>query len=295
MLRLSRIGGGDCAEIHIKLEQMSPTGSSKDRAAHALLERAEQEGKLAPGGAVVEATSGNMGISLAWASSLKGYRAVISMPESMSLERRDLLRGYGAKLHLTPAERHMQGAIDEAKRQAEATPGSFSPSQYQNAVHPEVHWATTGEELIASIEANGGRIDAFVATVGSGATLTGVATALKKRFPQVQVVAVEPEKSPVLSGGTAAPHRIQGGGPGFVAPIVDRSVIDRIVSVDDAAAWKMKRRLAREEGLLGGISTGANVEASVRLGAELGPQARIYTLCADTGERYFSMAERFTS
>jgi cysteine synthase A len=293
VVRLSRILEPGSAAVHLKLEQLNPCGSMKDRSALAVIERAEAEGRLQPGGTVVEATSGNFGVGLALVCAVKGYKLVLAMPESMSLERRALLRSYGVRLELTPAELHLQGAMERALALAADIPGAFLPSQFENPAGADAHAETTARELLASAEADGVRIDAFVMGFGSGAALTGIGRALKARLPEVRIFAVEPEGSEVLSGKPAGPHRIQGFGPGFVPPLLDRSVIDRVVAVSDRAAWAMKERLAREEGLLVGISTGANVQAARVAAGELGPGRAVYTLACDTGERYFSMAEHF--
>jgi cysteine synthase len=292
-LRLSRVVEPQMARIYAKLEQFNPAGSLKDRIALAMIEDAERQGRLKPGATVVEPTSGNTGIGLAMVCAVKGYKLILTMPETASLERRMLLQVYGAQLVLTPAEADVDGSVTRAKELCAQTPGSFMPSQFDNPANPLIHEETTAEELLRSIADDGGRVDAMVIGVGTGGSLTGIGHRLKKAHPGAMVVAVEPSRSPVLSGGTARVHRIQGIGAGFVPKNLDRSVIDRIETVGDEEAWKMKDRLGREEGLLVGISSGANVHVSLKLARELGPAASIYTLLCDTGERYFSLKEQF--
>lgn len=293
MVRLGRILEPGAAAVYLKLEQLNPAGSMKDRTALAMIERAEAEGRLAPGGTVVEATSGNQGIGLALVCAAKGYRLVVAMPESATPERRALLRAYGAQLELTSADRHMEGAIARARELAAGIPGAFFADQFNNPAAAEAHAATTAREVLEAASADGVTVDAFVMGVGTGAALSGIGRALKARWPGVWIIAVEPEGSEVLSGGPGRPHHIQGLGVGFAPPGMDRSIIDRVVRVPERAAWAMKERLAKEEGLLVGISSGANVEAAVAVARELGSGRSVYTLCCDTGERYFSLAEQF--
>ncbi|HLL54373.1 MAG TPA: cysteine synthase A [Myxococcaceae bacterium] len=293
VVRLSRILEPGSAAVHLKLEQLNPCGSMKDRTARAILEQAEAQGRLKPGGTVVEATSGNFGIGLALVCAVKGYKLVLAMPESMSLERRALLRSYGVRLELTPAQLHLEGAMARARALAAEIPDAFVPSQFENEANARAHEDSTAQELLASAEADGVRIDAFVMGFGSGGALTGIGRALRARIPEIQILAVEPAGSEVLSGKPAGPHRIQGLGPGFVPPLLDRSLVDRSLAVSDRDAWAMKDRLAKEEGLLVGLSTGAHVHAAAQVARELGPGHAVYTLACDTGERYFSMAEHF--
>lgn len=293
VVRLSRISPAGGAAIHLKLEFLQPTGSLKDRTALGMIEAAEREGRLSPGATVIEATGGNTGIALAQVCSIKGYPLVLTMPESASLERLALLRSYGARVELTPEHEHLDGAVRRARALLEEIPGAYMPDQFNSPAAIEAHVAGTGAELVETVRADGGRIDAFVAGVGTGASITGVGRALKASFPEVKIVAVEPTGSEVLAGGPPGPHRLQGMGVGFVPDNVDRSVIDVLSAVSEMDAWEMKVRLAREEGLLVGISTGATVVAALRLAETLDPQARIYALAADTGERYFSMARYF--
>ncbi len=279
--------GGD---VWAKCEHLSPGGSVKDRICLAMIERAERAGLLRPGDWVVEPTSGNTGIGLAIVCAVKGYRLVLTMPASMSLERRQLLSAYGAEIVLTEPERVMEGAIAAAQRIAQER-GAFCPGQFDNAANPDVHAATTAEEIVGAMD--GARIDAFVAAVGTGGTISGVGRVLKERFPDVKVIAVEPERSPVLRGGAPGPSKIQGIGAGFVPANFARGVADEIRGIEDRRAWDEKVRLAREEGLLVGISAGANVAIARDVAAELGPGANVVTVLCDTGERYFSLDAHF--
>jgi cysteine synthase A len=282
LVRLGRIRPSQRAELLVKIESLNPGGSVKDRPALAMIEDAERRGLLREGSTIVEATSGNTGISLAMIAAVRGYRCVLVMPEDMSTTRRLLLRSYGAEVVLTPASLGMAGAVERAERIREET-GAFMPRQFENAANPEVHERTTAEEIWS---ATGGRLDAFVAGVGTGGTLTGVARLLKRRLPAVRTVAVEPKASPVLSGGEPGLHGIQGLGAGFVPAVLDRSVIDEVLTVTDVAADRMVKRLAREEGVLAGPSAGANVHAALEVARRLGPGRRVVTVICDTGERY---------
>ncbi len=282
LVRLSRIGLGSC-EILAKVENSNPTGSVKDRTALGMVRAAEAEGRLRPGATLVEATSGNTGISLAMIAAVRGYRCVLVMPEDMSLARRYLLRAYGAEAVLTPAIDGMVGAVARARAIVAKTPGAVHLQQFENPANPAIHEETTGVEILRQ---TGGRLDAFVAGVGTGGTLTGVARALRAKLPGVSIVAVEPASSAVLSGGAAGVHAIQGIGAGFIPSVLDRACIDRVMTVTDASAEKMRDRLAREEALLVGTSAGANVYAALEVGRALGPSARVVTVLCDTGERY---------
>jgi cysteine synthase A len=280
------------AAVYAKCEMMNPGGSVKDRIALAMIEAGERAGKLEPGKTVlVEPTSGNTGIGLALVAAVKGYRLILTMPESMSLERRNLLRAYGAEIVLTPEDRTMEGAV-AAARELCSRPDHHMLQQFENPANPEVHRRTTGPEILRQME--GLSIDGFVAAVGTGGTITGVGSVLREHDPAVRVVAVEPARSAVLSGDPPGPHKIQGIGAGFVPAVLDRSVFHEIMLVDDEDAYRMKKRLAHEEGLLVGISAGANVVAAERLAARLGPGKHIVTILCDTGERYFSLDEYFT-
>jgi cysteine synthase A len=290
LIRLNRIVPESHATVWAKAEQMNPGGSVKDRICLAMIEDAERRGLIRKDTVIVEPTSGNTGIGLALVCAVKGYKLVLTMPESMSLERRALLQAYGARIVLTPAEQAMEGAIAAAKEIVE-TEGAFMPMQFDNPANPEVHSGRTATEIIDALGEI--RIDALVAAVGTGGTVSGVGARLKQRDPRVRVIAVEPESSPVLAGGEAGPTKIQGIGAGFVPQNFHRDVVDEIRAVSDRDAYDMKLRLAREEGLLVGISAGANVAVAKQLAAELGPGANIVTFLCDTGERYFSLDEYF--
>jgi cysteine synthase A len=294
LTHLSRaVGAPDKAAVWGKCEMLNPGGSVKDRIALAMIEAGERDGKLRPGETVlVEPTSGNTGIGLALVSSVKGYRLILTMPESMSLERRNLLKAYGAEIILTPDDRTMEGAVAAAEDLCRK-PGYVMLQQFENPANPEIHRRTTGPEIIAAFE--GRSIDGFVAAIGTGGTITGVGQVLREHNPNIRIVAVEPTGSAVLSGGEPGPHKIQGIGAGFIPPVLDRDVYDEVVTVDDTDAYRMKKRLAHTEGLLVGISAGANVLVADQLAAELGPGKNVVTILCDTGERYFSLDEYFTA
>lgn len=286
LLRLGRIGAGLPATLAAKLEFFNPGGSVKDRAALGILEAAERQGLIGPGAVIIEPTSGNTGVGLAWTCALKGYRLILTMPETMSVERRRLVAALGAEVVLTPGAQGMPGAILEAERLAEARPGSFIPNQFRNEAVREVHYRTTGPEIWA---ATGGQVGVFVAGVGTGGTISGVSRFLKERNPEVWTVAVEPAESAVLSGGKPGPHGIQGIGAGFVPEVFRREVVDEIIPVESAAAMETTRRLACEEGLLVGISSGAACRAALDVAGR--PENRgklVVVLFPDSGERYLS-------
>ena len=290
LVRLRNLPDSEGASVWAKCEHLQPGGSVKDRICLAMIERAEREGKLRPGMTVVEPTSGNTGIGLALVCARKGYPLVLTMPASMSLERRALLEAYGAEIVLTDPERVMEGALEAAAAIVEER-GAFMPQQFENAANPSIHAETTAREIL---EAMGELpIAAFVAAVGTGGTVSGVGRVLRERSPATRVIAVEPKASPVLSGGPPGPSKIQGLNAGFVPANYDASVVDDVRHVDDEQAWETKIRLAREEGLLVGISAGANVSIATRLAAELEPDQHVVTVLCDTGERYFSLAEYF--
>ena len=294
IVRLNRVCGS--SETHAtvwgKCEYLNPGGSVKDRIAKAMIEAGERSGKLKPGKTtLVEPTSGNTGIGLALVSSYKGYRLLLTMPESMSLERRSLLKAYGAELVLTPDDRTMEGAV-AAARELCRKPDHFMLQQFENPANPQVHRETTGPEILAQMQ--GLSIDAFVSAVGTGGTITGVGQTLKKHHPGVQVIGIEPTRSPVLSGGQPGPHKIQGIGAGFVPKVLDRNVIDEVIQVTDEDAYQTKRALAEQEGLLVGISAGAAAWAAQRVARALGPGKNVVMVLCDTGERYFSLDEYFT-
>jgi len=287
LVRLGRVTADAGAEVLGKLESFNPAGSVKDRIGLAMIEAAEAEGRLAPGESViVEPTSGNTGIALAFVAAAKGYRCILTMPETMSVERRTLLRAYGAELVLTPGAEGMRGAIAKAEEIADSTPGAFVPQQFQNAANPAAHRRTTAEEIWADTD---GAIDILVAGVGTGGTITGVAEALRDRKPGFRAVAVEPADSPVLSGGAPGPHKIQGIGAGFVPGVLDTSAYDEVLTVAADDAFAMSRRLAREEGILVGISAGANVHAALEVARRPENAGKvIVTILCDTGERYLT-------
>ncbi len=283
LIRLGRIGG-EGAQLLGKLESRNPGGSVKDRPALAMVLAAEKAGELGPGSTIVEATSGNTGISLAMIAAVRGYRCIIIMPEDMSVARSHVLRAYGADVRLTRAEGGMAGAVDEAEKLLSSTPKAFMCGQFDNPANPQVHERTTAEEIWKD---TGGKVDAFVTGVGTGGTLTGVGRVLKKRNPAVRIIAVEPRASAVLSGGKPGLHGIQGMGAGFVPNVLDTDLIDDIITVTDLAADKMTKRLAKEEGLLLGPSSGANVHAALEVASKMEPGQRVVTILCDGGERYF--------
>ena len=290
LIKLNRILEENSAEIYVKLESFNPAGSVKDRIALNMIADAEAKGKIKKGDIIIEPTSGNTGIGLALVCAVKGYRLILVMSESMSFERRNLLASYGAELVLTPARDGMQGAIDKANEILKGHPEYFMPNQFENPANPAMHKKTTAVEIW---EAMDGRIDAFVAGVGTGGTITGVGEFLKEKNPDIKIIAVEPAGSPVLSGGRPGPHKIQGIGAGFIPKVLNRGIIDRVITVGDDDAFKMAKRLAREEGLLVGISSGANMMAALQIAKEMGKGRRVVTVLPDTGERYFSIEKYF--
>ena len=286
LLRLNRVAAGCAATVLVKLESHNPLSSVKDRIGHAMIETAEREGRIKPGAVIVEATSGNTGIALAYVGAVKGYRVILTMPDTMSIERRRLLTALGAELVLTPGHEGMTGAVAAAEEIVRKTPGAFMARQFENAANPRVHRETTAEEIWRDTD---GTVDVFVAAVGTGGTITGVAERLKELKPSVRAVAVEPDASPVLSGGKPGPHRIQGIGAGFVPAVLDRALIDEIVLVSADDATTMSRALAREEGILCGVSAGANVWAAIQEAKKSENDGKtIVTIVCDTGERYLS-------
>ncbi len=284
-VRMNRLFG-NAAEVWIKQERANPGGSIKDRIALAMVEAAEKSGALQPGGTIIEPTSGNTGIGLAMVAAVKGYKLVLVMPDSMSIERRRLMLGYGAKFDLTPKEKGMKGAIARAQELVESTPNSWMPQQFENPANTEVHERTTAQEILADFPDG---FDAMITGVGTGGHITGCAKVLKAKWPKLKVFAVEPAQSPVLSGGQPGPHPIQGIGAGFVPGVMDTSLLDGVVQVEAEAAREMARRAAREEGMLVGISSGATLAAIAQKLPELGPNPKVLGFCYDTGERYLSV------
>jgi len=288
LLRLNRLTRGLGADVVAKLESFNPGGSVKDRIGYAMIRDAEEKGLLNKDSVIIEPTSGNTGIALAFVAAARGYRLILTMPDTMSVERRNLLKAYGAELVLTPGARGMRGAIEKAEELATITPNSFVPQQFDNPANPAIHRATTAEEIWNDTD---GKIDILVGGVGTGGTLTGIGEVIKKRRPQFKVVAVEPLDSPVLSGGAPGPHKIQGIGAGFVPRVLNTDIIDEIIKVRNEEAFSVGQRLAKEEGLLVGISSGAAAFAALQLAARTENKGKlIVVVLPDTGERYLSTA-----
>ncbi len=291
IVKLNRIVEKNMAEICAKLEMFNPGGSVKDRIALAMIEEAEKKGLIKSDATIVEPTSGNTGIGLAMICAVKGYKCILTMPESMSLERIYILKSYGAEVILTPAGEGMNGAVKKAEEIVKKTKNSFMPQQFRNLANPEIHRKTTAQEIL---EATGGKLDVFVAGVGTGGTITGVGEVLKKKNPGIKIVAVEPSSSAVLSGKTPGPHKIQGIGAGFIPEVLNRKIIDEIITVDDDDAFRTSKLLAKKEGLFVGISSGAACFAALKVAKQLNKNKRIVTVFPDTGERYFSMEQYFS-
>lgn len=286
LLRLSSLVDNDSADVLVKLESRNPGGSVKDRIGIAMIEAAERDGLLKAGGTIIEPTSGNTGIGLAMVAATKGYRCILTMPDTMSVERRNLLTTLGAELVLTPGPEGMKGALAKAVQLNEQTENSFIPQQFENPANPEAHRKTTAEEIWAATDGN---IDAFVCGVGTGGTVTGVGEVIKSRKDGFQVIAVEPEESPVISGGTHSPHKIQGIGAGFIPGNLNVDILDSVEQVNSDDAIAMRSRLFQEEGVFAGISSGASVAAALRVAKRLGKGKTVVTIIHDTGERYLSM------
>lgn len=284
MVKLNRLTGEKDANVLVKLEFFNPGSSIKDRIALGMVEVAEREGHLKPGSTIIEPTSGNTGIGLAMVAAAKGYGMILVMPDTMSIERRKLAAAYGAEIVLTPGTEGMAGAVAKAKELAQEK-GYFLPQQFDNPANPEVHRYTTAKEILAQTE---GQIDALVAGVGTGGTVTGIGEVLAKEVPGVKIVAVEPESSPVLSGGKAGPHKIQGIGAGFVPKVLNAKVLDQILTISNEEAFEVARRLAKEEGILVGVSSGAAVAGALKVAKELGAGKNVVVIAPDTGERYLS-------
>ena len=286
VVKLNHIVDADSADVYLKLEYMNPGSSVKDRIALAMIEAAEQSGQLKAGDTIIEPTSGNTGIGLAWVAAAKGYKAILVMPDTMSLERRNLLRAYGAQLILTPGAEGMKGAIGKANELAEQH-GYFIPQQFENPANPEIHRNTTGKELVEQFPDG---LDAFISGVGTGGTVTGAGEVLKEKFPEIKVYAVEPTDSPVLSGGKPGGHKIQGIGAGFVPEVINTEVYDEVIKVSNEDAFETSRRVGQEEGILGGISAGAAVHAALQVAKQLGKGKKVVAIIPDNGERYLSTA-----
>jgi len=284
VIRLQRVVTPGMATVWAKLERQNPGGCVKERIGLAMIEAAEREGLLQPGTLIVEPTSGNTGIGLAMVAAFKGYRVILVMPDSVSVERRAIFKAYGAESVLTPGAQGMKGAIAKAEEIVRENPGAWMPNQFANPANPEIHRLTTGPEILAQVP----NLDAFVGAVGTGGTVSGVGQYLKSSAPHVYVVALEPAESPVLSGGQARPHKIQGMGAGFVPPVFDRGVVDEVLPVTESESAEMARQLARREGLLVGISSGAAVAGALKIAARFGEGKTVVTLLPDTGERYLS-------
>lgn len=286
LVELNRMSEGIHATVLVKLESHNPLSSVKDRIGLSMIEAAERSGALKPGATIVEATSGNTGIALAYVGAVKGYRVILTMPDTMSVERRRLLKTFGAELVLTPGQEAMTGAVAKAEEIVASTPNAFLARQFENEANPEIHYKTTGEEIWKDTE---GAVDIFVAAVGTGGTITGVARRLKERKPSVRAIAVEPDMSPVLSGGQAGSHKIQGIGAGFIPRVLDRSLVDEVLQVSAEQSAETSRALARREGILCGISAGANVYAALQVARRPENAGKtIVTVICDTGERYLS-------
>lgn len=276
------------ARLLVKLEYFNPAGSVKDRVGKAMIEDAERTGRLKPGSVIIEPTSGNTGIGLAAVSAVKGYKMILTMPDTMSVERRNILKAYGAEIVLTPGEKGMSGAIEKAEELAKEIPDSFIPGQFDNPVNPRAHMESTGPEIWQDTD---GQVDIFVASVGTGGTLTGTGTYLKEKNPNIKVIAVEPSTSPVLSGGSAGPHKIQGIGAGFIPKVLDTHIYDEIITVDNEAPFATAKMLARTEGLLTGISSGAALYAAIEIARRPENEGKtIVVLLPDSGDRYYSTA-----
>ncbi|MDA8211083.1 MAG: cysteine synthase A [Clostridia bacterium] len=291
VVKLNKIAGKDDATVYVKLESFNPASSVKDRIALSMIDAAEKSGALQPGATIVEPTSGNTGIGLAMIAAARGYKLILVMPETMSIERRNLLKAYGAELVLTPGPEGMKGAIRKAEEIVQENPGYFIPQQFKNPANPQIHRELTAREVLEQAQ---GQLDAFVSGVGTGGTVTGVGEILKQNFPDIKIVAVEPAASPVLSGGQPGPHKIQGIGAGFVPDVLNLKIVDEIITVSNEDAMETARKLARQEGILVGISSGAAVFAALQVAKRLGAGKKVIVVAPDTGERYLS-TELFTN
>ena len=285
IVKLNHATGENEGTVYVKLEYFNPGSSVKDRLALAMIEAAEKDGTLKPGGTIIEPTSGNTGIGLAMIAAAKGYKAILVMPETMSLERRNLLRAYGADLVLTPGPEGMKGAIAKAEELSQSE-GYFLPQQFKNAANAEVHRLTTGPEIVEAFE--GLKLDAFISGIGTGGTITGAGEVLKSAYPEIEIIAVEPKDSPVLSGGNPGPHKIQGIGAGFVPDVLDTNVYTSVFTVENETAFEVARKVAREEGILAGISSGAAIYAAIETAKRLGAGSNVLAIVPSNGERYLS-------
>ncbi|CAH0212279.1 MULTISPECIES: cysteine synthase A [Peribacillus] len=285
IVKLNKLQNENSADIYLKLEYFNPGSSVKDRIALAMIEAAEKTGTLKPGDTIIEPTSGNTGIGLAMVAAAKGYKSILVMPETMSLERRNLLRAYGAELVLTPGPEGMKGAIAKATELSKEK-GYFIPQQFENVANPEVHRNTTGPEIVEAFGDEG--LDAFVAGIGTGGTITGAGEVLREKYPDIKIYAVEPADSPVLSGGTPGPHKIQGIGAGFVPSILNTDLYDEIIQVNTEESFDYARRAAKEEGILGGISSGGAIAAAIKVADKLGKGKKVLAIIPSNGERYLS-------
>lgn len=285
IIKLNKLISEDMADVYVKLERYNPGGSVKDRAALGMIEKAEKMGLLKSGDVIVEPTSGNTGIALAMIGRSKGYKVIIVMPDTMSVERRNIIKAYGAELVLTEGTKGMKGAIEIALDLAKNNENYFVPQQFENTANVEKHYESTAEEILNDIP----DLDAFIAGVGTGGTISGVGKKLKEKISNIEIIAVEPFNSPILSGGSPSPHKIQGIGAGFIPKIYDDEIIDSIITVKDEDAFNTAKLMASEEGFLVGISSGANIYAALEMAKKLGPDYKILTIAPDSGEKYFSM------
>ncbi|MCR1975179.1 cysteine synthase A [Clostridium sporogenes] len=284
MFKLNNMQEEDMADVYVKLEKFNPGGSIKDRAALGMIEEAEKMGKIKPGDIIVEPTSGNTGIGLAMVGRLKGYKVIIVMPDSMSIERRNMIKAYGAELVLTEGNKGMTGAIEKAEELARDKKGYFIPQQFSNRANSKKHYETTAVEILKDVE----NLDVFVASVGTGGTIAGIGRRLKEFNKNIKVVAVEPHNSPVISGGKAAPHKIQGIGAGFIPEVYEKDVVDEVMTITDEESYEYARRFGTEEGILVGISSGANIAAAIKIAKKLGKGKKVVTVAPDGGEKYIS-------
>ncbi|ABS35373.1 cysteine synthase A [Clostridium botulinum] len=284
MFKLNNMREENMADVYVKLEKFNPGGSIKDRAALGMIEEAEKMGKIKPGDIIVEPTSGNTGIGLAMVGRLKGYKVIIVMPDSMSIERRNMIKAYGAELVLTEGNKGMTGAIEKAEELARDKKGYFIPQQFSNRANSKKHYETTAVEILKDVD----DLDAFVASVGTGGTIAGIGRRLKEFNKNIKVVAVEPYNSPVISGGKAAPHKIQGIGAGFIPDVYEKDVVDDVMTITDEESYEYARRFGAEEGILVGISSGANIAAAIKIAKKLGKGKKVVTVAPDGGEKYIS-------